>query len=547
VLDELVKNFIKVRAKLLELVTNEGKTPSVNTTAMEGDKIKNKSSLINNKRRKAQTKSGNSTRSLSPDTKRQKIDTTGKEQTSNPVETTTVTNSETEDSYSGSVPEVFVIEKDNNQEEQETSEPQPMVTEEDTSEKQPSQQVADAYFAECPVCGDMIPHRKINSHLDVCLTRTEKKSSLRRKKASETKSICSTSTKRKFPPGTEWKESEAVSSDDSLSCVTQDPCSSKAVCSSSSLMTKGSNALIQTFQKRKPLTKLVYSVMPEKELRRRLKEWNLSTKGDKPSLVRRHQDFVMLYNAQCDAAKPMTAAQVAKEVERAEKMREKEASSLVEASTSGLRFDKNQSEEDMDKTRQKYLSEHQNDFDKLIADIRKRQKGKIKKTAAETSATESLDTKINNPGEDLIKSENKESGNTEGIDDQEIKDSTDDSDTCLGTHPPFMKTNSKDSSALNECETSSSVIPEPPSSPSLASLPDEEEEFTPSLGLEGDDWECKDEETSDPNVIPESPVIKVGKSADGNTDKEAEASESDEDYPQRRPSFSNRRVKSNLF
>ena len=83
---------------------------------------------------------------MSPDTKRQKIDTTGKEQTSNPVETTTVTNSETEDSYSGSVPEVFVIEKDNNQEEQETSEPQPMVTEEDTSEKQPSQQVADAYF-----------------------------------------------------------------------------------------------------------------------------------------------------------------------------------------------------------------------------------------------------------------------------------------------------------------------------------------------------------------------------------------------------------------
>jgi len=547
VLDELVKNFIKVRAKLLELVTNEGKTPNVNTTAMEGDKIRNKSSLINNKRRKAQTKSGNSTRSLSPDTKRQKLDTTGKEQTSNPVEATTVTNSETEDSCSESVPEVVVIETNNNQEEQETSVPQPMVTEEDPSEKQPSQQEADADFAECPVCGDLIPHRKINSHLDVCLTRTEKKSSLRRKKASETKSMCSMSTKRKFPPTSECKESEAVSSDDSLSCVTQDPCSSKAACSSSSLMTKGSNALIQTFQKRKPLTKLVYSVMPEKELRRRLKEWNLSTKGDKPSLVKRHQDFVMLYNAQCDAAKPMTAAQVAKEVEKAEKMREKEASSLVEASTSGLRFDKNQSEEDMDKTRQKYLSEHQNDFGKLIADIRKRQKGKRKKTATDTSATESLDTKINNPEEDLIKSENKESGNTEGIDDQEIKDSTDNSDTCLGTHPPFMKANSKDSAALNECETSSCVIPEPPSSPSLASLPDEEEEFTPSLGLEGDDWECKDEETSDPNVIPESPVIKVGKSADGNTDKEAEASESDEDYPQCRPSFSNRRVKSNLF
>lgn len=37
----------------------------------------------------------------------------------------------------------------------------------------------------------------------------------------------------------------------------------------------------QTVQKRKPLPKLVYSVMAEKELRQRLKEWNLSTKGDR--------------------------------------------------------------------------------------------------------------------------------------------------------------------------------------------------------------------------------------------------------------------------
>lgn len=65
---------------------------------------------------------------------------------SNPVEVTTVMKSETEDSCSGSVPEVVVVETDNNQEEQETSVPQPMVTEEDPSEKQPSQQEADADF-----------------------------------------------------------------------------------------------------------------------------------------------------------------------------------------------------------------------------------------------------------------------------------------------------------------------------------------------------------------------------------------------------------------
>ena len=46
--------------------------------------------------------------------------------------------------------------------------------------------------------------------------------------------------------------------------------------------------------------------------------------------------------------------------------------------------------------------------------------------------------------------------------------------------------NNKDSSVFDQSK-SSSFIPEPPSSPSLISLPDEEDELTPSLGLENDD------------------------------------------------------------
>ena len=34
-------------------------------------------------------------------------------------------------------------------------------------------------------------------------------------------------------------------------------------------------------QRRKPLPKLVYNVMSDKELLKRLKEWNLSTKGNR--------------------------------------------------------------------------------------------------------------------------------------------------------------------------------------------------------------------------------------------------------------------------
>ena len=46
--------------------------------------------------------------------------------------------------------------------------------------------------------------------------------------------------------------------------------------------------------------------------------------------------------------------------------------------------------------------------------------------------------------------------------------------------------NNKVSSVFDQSK-SSSFIPEPPSSPSLISLPDEEDELTPSLGLENDD------------------------------------------------------------
>ncbi|XP_020611229.1 E3 ubiquitin-protein ligase RAD18-like isoform X3 [Orbicella faveolata] len=542
VLDELVKNFIKVRTKLLELATTNAQKTSLKDDAKKRGETKNKrSSTAHTRRRKAQSTPQNDSKSSSPDTKRQRLDAEN-EQVSNPVEVTL--NDELENPVSTAEPEVAVVDEEENQQEQQQSELQPTAVDECRSENETPAQPSDADFAECPVCGDMVPHRKINSHLDACLTRTEKKSSLRsRKKASESKT--SKSSKRKCPSDAEFQESPPGSSDDSASCsVIQEACSSTA--SSSTLTIKGSNALIRTIQKRKPLPKLVYSVMAEKELRQRLKEWNLSTKGDKSTLVKRHQDFVMLYNAQCDSPTPMTAAQIAREVEKAEKTRAKEASSTSEASTSGLHFEKDQSEEDMDKTRQKYLNEHQDDFNKLIADIQKRQRGKRKKSAAKTSVSESLDRKkVDTAEEDFKKSENNESGDPKHSDDQEKNESTEKSEATVETYLPFFRESDHGSSQHEQCKTSS-VIPEPPLSPSLASL-EEEDENTPSLGLEDDDWEFQEDKSGDPNVIPESPVIKVGRATDATADTETPLSESDEEFQQNQTFVNNKRVKSNLF
>lgn len=541
VLDELVKNFIKVRTKLLELATTDAQKTSSKDDAKKGGETKNKrSSITNTRRRKAQSTPQNDSKSSSPDTKRQKLDGEN-ESVSDPVEVTL--NNEVQNPVSTAVLEVVLVDEEINQQEQQQLEQQPMIMDECKSENETPAQPPDADFAECPVCGDMIPHRKINSHLDACLTRTEKKSSLRRKKASEPKT--SKSSKRKCPSDAEFQDSPPGSSDDSApGSKIQEACSSTA--SSSTLKIKGSNALIKTLQKRKPLPKLVYSVMAEKELRQRLKEWNLSTKGDKSTLVKRHQDFVMLYNAQCDSPTPMTAAQIAREVEKAEKTRAKEASSISEASTSGLHFEKDQSEEDMDKTRQKYLNEHQHDFNKLISDIQKRQRGKGNKSATKTTAGESLDRKKVDTAEDnLEKSENNESGDPKHNNDQEKKKSMEKSEANVEAYPAFFRESDQGSSKHEQCKTSS-IIPEPPSSPSLASL--EEDENTPSLGLEDDDWEFQEDKSGDPNVIPESPVIKVGKATDATVDKEIPLSESDEEFEQSNQTFVNNKcAKSKLF
>lgn len=55
---------------------------------------------------------------------------------------------------------------------------------------------------------------------------------------------------------------------------------------------------------RHPMAKLVYNLLTMQELRRRLKECNLSAQGSRDQLIRRHQEFVHIYNAQCDSLNP---------------------------------------------------------------------------------------------------------------------------------------------------------------------------------------------------------------------------------------------------
>ncbi|XP_003785517.1 E3 ubiquitin-protein ligase RAD18 [Otolemur garnettii] len=157
---------------------------------------------------------------------------------------------------------------------------------------------------DCPVCGVNIPENHINKHLDSCLTRDEKKESLR-----------------------------------------------------------------SSVHKRKPLPKTVYNLLSDRDLKKKLKQHGLSIQGNKQQLIKRHQEFVHMYNAQCDALHPKSAAEIVQEIENMEKTRMRlEASKLNE---SVMIFTKDQTEKEIDEIHRKYRKKHRNEFQHLVDQAKK--------------------------------------------------------------------------------------------------------------------------------------------------------------------------------
>ncbi|KAK7916708.1 hypothetical protein WMY93_012469 [Mugilogobius chulae] len=168
----------------------------------------------------------------------------------------------------------------------------------------PSKDVKPVVKVDCPVCSVSVAQNFINKHLDMCLCSGEKKESLR-----------------------------------------------------SSLG-----------KSRRPMAKLVYNLLSLQELKRRLKDCHLSVQGTREQLIKRHQDFVHMYNSQCDALNPKSAEDIAKEVEANEKMRNK----LKEKAKPVMVFSKDLSEKDIDVIHSDYRKQHSGDFSRLIAQVQGR-------------------------------------------------------------------------------------------------------------------------------------------------------------------------------
>uniref|UniRef100_A0A8C1UY19 RING-type E3 ubiquitin transferase n=1 Tax=Cyprinus carpio TaxID=7962 RepID=A0A8C1UY19_CYPCA len=177
---------------------------------------------------------------------------------------------------------------------------------------------------ECPVCGVGVSEQHINKHLDMCLSRDDKKEGLR------------------------------------------------------------------SGGRRKGMPKLLYTLISVPKLKKMLKECHLSAQGSREQLVRRHQEFTQIYNAQCDALNPKSAGEIAKEVENNERLKnqlENKRKPLIVTT-------KNQTAEEIEELHSKYRKQHSSEFSRLIAQVRGRlETSKRAPSKQEEKSTEETDSK----------------------------------------------------------------------------------------------------------------------------------------------------------
>ncbi|XP_071960254.1 E3 ubiquitin-protein ligase RAD18-like [Antedon mediterranea] len=155
--------------------------------------------------------------------------------------------------------------------------------------------------------------------------------------------------------------------------------------------------------KKRPLLKFVYNLMSDKELRKKLKEYNVTNQGARPVLIKRLKDFSLLYNSYCDTDNPKSVEAISKEFAIAQKQKLKHSNETVK---DRLVVEKGNTDEQFDKSRKKYLESHKSQFSKMIEETKRRQQEM--KAKANKSKAPSTDTTSSSSIGSLEEAENKE-------------------------------------------------------------------------------------------------------------------------------------------
>ncbi|KYN05661.1 E3 ubiquitin-protein ligase RAD18, partial [Cyphomyrmex costatus] len=118
--------------------------------------------------------------------------------------------------------------------------------------------------------------------------------------------------------------------------------------------------------KRKPLPKLVYSLMKDNVIRKRLKELGLSSQGDKKALQNRLQRYTILYNAECDKMFPRPISELIKQCEEEEDLEKK----VQKSNSIFSNITRNTEDNIIEQKRKEYLATNKESFDKLVVRLK---------------------------------------------------------------------------------------------------------------------------------------------------------------------------------
>ncbi|XP_021265282.1 E3 ubiquitin-protein ligase RAD18 isoform X2 [Numida meleagris] len=142
------------------------------------------------------------------------------------------------------------------------------------------------------------------------------------------------------------------------------------------------DCLRSSSHKRKPMPKVVYNLLSDRDLKKKLKEHGLSSRGSRQQLIKRHQEFVHMYNAQCDSLNPKSVAEIVNELEKNEKIRIQ--LELNKSGENSLTFTKDQTEEEIDEIHTSYRNKHRSEFQFLVDQVKNRWKKSGKRKTERT-------------------------------------------------------------------------------------------------------------------------------------------------------------------
>lgn len=124
------------------------------------------------------------------------------------------------------------------------------------------------------------------------------------------------------------------------------------------------------------LPQLNYSLLKETALRKKLSELGIPSGGPKDLLIRRHTEWVNLVNANCDSSKPKTKRELIHELESWDRTQGRQISNTY----SGAGSTSSVMSRDFDGAA--WASNHDNDFQALIAQARQKLKRKNEPTSS---------------------------------------------------------------------------------------------------------------------------------------------------------------------